>query len=71
MRLVPSRRLAVVVLGMKYFPLVAPAVIVGVAVSWKIPVAFLVVVAKAWNQAILAVPAPSRGLRSVGLIQRT
>jgi hypothetical protein len=38
----PSRRLAVVVLGLKYFPLVALAVVVGAAVSWKIPVALLV-----------------------------
>jgi hypothetical protein len=37
----PSRRLAAVVVGMKYFPFVALAVIVGVTVSWRIPVVIL------------------------------
>ena len=35
-----SRRLAIVVLAMKYLPLVALAVLVGYAFGWQIPVVF-------------------------------
>jgi hypothetical protein len=38
----PSRKLAAVVMAMKYFPFIALAVVVGYAISWKIPVAFAV-----------------------------
>jgi hypothetical protein len=35
----PSRKLAAIVIAMKYFPFLALAVVVGYAISWKIPVA--------------------------------
>lgn len=35
----PSRKLAAVVVAMKYFPFLALALVVGYAISWKIPVA--------------------------------
>jgi hypothetical protein len=38
----PSRKLAAFVIAMKYFPFVALAVVVGYAISWKIPFAFAV-----------------------------
>jgi len=38
----PSHKLAAFVIAMKYFPFVALAVVVGYAISWKIPLAFVV-----------------------------